>query len=94
MEDYSEEIEKLEQKLKTLKRKKKENDEMPYNHRLADMIHKLICHSNHTDGCGWHYESWSNIGTTRQRFLDKANEILQITTFTDVEPIIRILNKY
>jgi hypothetical protein len=38
---------------------------------------------NHTDGCGWHYESWSNLGTysSRLRYLEKAREILKDFTF-------------
>jgi hypothetical protein len=26
----------------------------PPEHQLARELHDLLCHWNHTDGCGWH----------------------------------------
>lgn len=41
---------------------------------LADILHELICHWNHTDGCSWFYESWDTLrpGSTRHEWLQKA----------------------
>ena len=33
--------------------------------QLADQLHEFLCHSNHTDGCSYHYESWENPGYTK-----------------------------
>jgi len=27
---------------------------------LADELHGLLCHNNHTDGCGWEYDNTPN----------------------------------
>ncbi len=44
---------------------------------LADILHELICHWNHTDGCGWFYEDWAALrpGSTRAGWLDKARKL-------------------
>jgi hypothetical protein len=43
---------------------------------LADLLHEKTCRFNHTDYCGWHYESWENPGYAKKRFLEKANDML------------------
>ena len=43
---------------------------------LADVLHSLRCHWNHTDGCSYLYESWDNIRSTRQSWLDKAQAMV------------------
>ena len=51
---------------------------------LAELIHDITCRENHTDGCGWHYESWERPGTVRLEYLVRANEVrvmLQDTRF-------------
>lgn len=49
---------------------------------LAILLHKLKCHSNHTDQCGWHYEvgkgdkhDWNC--HAHAEYLKKANKFLQ-----------------
>lgn len=56
-------------------------DELPEEHRIAINLHKLLCHWNHTDGCGWEYEGRKNSlgvyetdwnGHAHSRYLQKA----------------------
>jgi len=43
---------------------------------LADLIHNKVCVVNHTDGCGYFYESWENPGYARNYYYDRAQEML------------------
>lgn len=85
--DNSQKIVDLEKQLASLKAEQAEFDSLPEVNRLADLIHKKICRSNHTDACGWEYESWSKIGATRLSYVKKAEAILknvdyQLAVFT------------
>jgi len=73
----------LKQKVKDQENKIAEFKLMSDDKKLAEVLHEKQCHMNHTDGCGWHYESWSNLGTysSRLRYLEKAREILKDFTF-------------
>lgn len=48
----------------------------PEDIQLARQLHNLLCQWNHTDGCGWYYESknkkedWA--GQAHARYLSKA----------------------
>jgi hypothetical protein len=55
-------------------------------HKLAEELHKKLCHWNHTDGCSWGYEH--NYGSADYRFgheyahdqyLEKAQKIAAVT---------------
>ena len=91
MEDYDKKIEELEKEIKELKKKKTEFELMNDNERLAEILHSKLCRSNHTDGCGWYYESWENVGYARKQYLDKANGILAKTNFKTAKIIINEL---
>lgn len=43
---------------------------------MATALHDAFCHWNHTDGCGWLYESWLNPGHARRRYLEYAKQWL------------------
>ncbi len=49
-------------------------------HRVAISLHKMLCHHNHTDGCGWEYEmaggnhEWE--GHAHARYLIKAKKLV------------------
>lgn len=85
--DNSKKIAELENQLGILKKEQAEFDALPEVNRLAEIIHKKTCRFNHTDGCGWEYESWSKVGTTRLSYVKKAEAILknvdyQLAVFT------------
>lgn len=62
--------------------------------RLAEELHSVQCHINHTDGCGWFYEfsngeaNWS--GWAHARYLEKARKLLSEVS-DDPEEVIRIV---
>ena len=45
---------------------------------LATAIHAKMCHWNHIDQCGWHYEGWEKLQefSTKDGYLKKARTIL------------------
>lgn len=47
---------------------------------VADVLHEGLCRMNHTDGCGYEYESWSNVTNTsagsKVRWLSKARKVI------------------
>ena len=93
MKNYNKEIEELEVKLKLLKEEKKKFDLMQPNYQLAEILHEKLCHWNHTDGCGWYYEKWEGFGekSERQRYLDKANKILEGVSYKQAVHVIENL---
>ena len=50
------------------------------DHQLAKELHSMLCHLNHTDGCGWHYEyknkkdDWT--GYAHTEYLKKAQKLI------------------
>lgn len=47
--------------------------------RLAEVLHNIMCHWNHTDGCGWEYDTWDSVLTlnsARATYLIRARKVL------------------
>lgn len=44
--------------------------------QLAEGLHDMQCHLNHTDMCGWFYDNWTDRAGNRQRWVDKADAVL------------------
>jgi hypothetical protein len=47
---------------------------------LADAIHSKICHSNHTDGCGYEYEGrngFFNKSGSKAQYYQQAQNLVQ-----------------
>lgn len=85
------EIEGLVKNLTALKNKKAELLNLSDDKRLAEHLHEKVCNTNHTDGCGWHYESWSNMGFSRNYYLEKAINILKVTDIKTASNVINCL---
>lgn len=58
---------------------------LPHILQVADRLHDLMCHSNHTDECDWFYHTWSGkdntynileIGHAKKRYLDRAYSVV------------------
>ena len=48
---------------------------MTKEQQFAEMLHTRLCHSNHTDGCGWGYETdWKH--GVHLDYLERAKSIL------------------
>lgn len=61
--------------------------------RLAEALHDLQCHHNHTDMCDWYYDKWPNTRgqySARATYLRKAEKVRTLLpSFTD-EQIIEV----
>jgi len=88
--ENSEKIKELRAKADELEKLDKENSKLPEEYRLANIIHSKQCRWNHSDGCGWHYESWDKIGNSRQRYIDKAKVILVEVDFETAYKVISL----
>lgn len=58
----------------------------PDDIRLAEILHKKLCHWNHTDGCSWLYEKWSDAlrpQSVKKEYLDMSRKILQEFNIND-----------
>ena len=68
-----EELTKLQAQLEQLKSE-------PYEYQLARELHDKLCRWNHTDGCGWYYETkdgteiWT--GHAHDTYLAKARKLI------------------
>lgn len=91
LRNYDEEISKLEKELKDLKQEKLEYDLLSNDKKLAIAIHSVQCTWNHTDGCGWYYESWDNPSYSKKRYLEKANNMLEEMDFEQAMKVIKFM---
>lgn len=89
--DYTEKIKDLEKELADLKKRQKIEESLPPDKKLAELLHERLCILNHTDGCGWEYESWDNIGYSRKSYLDQAKKILKKTDYDTAIKVIKCL---
>lgn len=86
----TEKINKLKEEIASLEKEDKEYNALSVEQKVAEELHKKLCHWNHTDGCSWFYESWDkpSLNSTHGEYLKKAKNCLKITN-SDV--IINIL---
>ncbi len=47
-------------------------------YRVADELHKKMCHMNHTDMCDYYYGDWVNKTYARTEYLEKAQKMLWV----------------
>lgn len=86
IDSYRKEIEKLEAEQDRL-------DSLPADKRLAEQLHSAFCTWNHTDGCGWQYESWANPGRARTQWLKRAHAAMEEgITLEDIQKVKKILS--
>lgn len=75
-----EEIQKLQTELKNLEEQESALATLPFNQRLAVVLHESQCHSDHTEHCGWFYEVKKNVhdftGDSHSRWLQYANSFI------------------
>lgn len=82
MSDLECKITALQDELEDLRRQKAiedaENERLTPEQKLAVVMHEVMCHHNHTDGCGWYYETknrqhrWEGKGGAHDRWLGRA----------------------
>jgi hypothetical protein len=56
------------------------------------LIHSKQSHWNHTDGCGYFYESWKNPGYSRLEYLKKANTMLGVVDFETAFKVLKAMS--
>jgi len=75
----AEEIKKLEEKIAELKAADTAMAAMTPEQRFAISMHGILCHHNHTDGCGWFYEGSNGTddwgGQAHSRWLMSAKKV-------------------
>jgi hypothetical protein len=93
MADNSEKIKKLEDELAQAKKEQVEFNALTEEQRLAEIIHSKMCHWNHTDGCGWFYDKWSDNRHNgyRVEYLNKAIAILKQVNFETAKLVVNNL---
>lgn len=87
-------IERLKKELVQAEKEWKEEEAKTPEIRLADLIHKIRCNANHTDGCGWFYEKnddYLKHSTTRNHYYKQAVKIL---ANEDIDTVVRIISKF
>lgn len=73
---------------------KQYNESLPENKRMAILLHKFLCNSNHTDQCPWSYEisgiehDWTEFAHSRylkmaDKLLDKGVDIKTLAAVLD-----------
>lgn len=96
--NIDDEIKEKEEQLRELKlRKKKLEAKVEPRHEVAQMLHSLFCHSEHTESCGWFYEmedkidDWSR--STHGRYLDKADRFIRLLGIDQAKKALNALSK-
>ena len=65
----------------------------PEDIRLAELLHKRLCHSNHADACDWHYGDWERtpLMYSRAQYLEMAHRILEKFTYEEATSFVELL---
>ena len=67
-------------------------------HDIARLLHKKLCHYNHTDQCGWYYstlydglaDDWTSY--SHKEYLEKANRLIEAGfTLEDVKKFLEFI---
>lgn len=84
--DVVTEISRLEKEIERLKKQKQEFESLAPDIQLAQILHTLLCKSDHTDHCGWQYESndkYFSPNTAKNAWLTKARNLLDYRYTSD-----------
>lgn len=61
---------------------------------IADLIHDKNCHWNHTDGCGYFYDSWNDPGSSeldRRRAYNQAQIAFRLSKLKYPEELLKMI---
>lgn len=80
MSSYTDKIAALRREADEMEAAEQAFRDLPEDERLAITLHSLLCHWNHTDGCGWEYEGSGNKtdwnGWAHAEYLKKGRKLL------------------
>lgn len=91
IQNAKEEVRKAQEKLTRLEQDKRKFEGLSDEQRLAELIHDSQCRWNHTDGCGWFYESWDKPGYSRNEYVEKARNVLKEVPFAQAVKMIKLM---
>ena len=91
IQNAKDELRKAQEKLAKLEQDKKKFEGLSDEQRFGELIHVSQCRWNHTDGCGWYYESWDKHGYSRGEYLDKAIKILNEVPFAQAIKMVKLM---
>jgi hypothetical protein len=87
MSDRLERIAKLKKEIADLETAEKDKIALTIEHRIANVLHEIFCQWNHTDECGWFYETkwdsprtWGK-GTAHERYLHWSLRLISSVRF-------------
>jgi hypothetical protein len=89
--DIAKERERAQQALSSIATLEKLYAEHP-DMELAELLHNITCSANHTDGCGWLYESWEKPGSARLRYQERAQLLIKLCGLRASQIVLRQLN--
>lgn len=92
MQDLDKQIAETEKELGRLRARKQALDDLTPDKRLAELLHRTMCHYNHTDGCGWHYENWTDPRHARKQYLAMAQRLLKVVDEDTATKVVHALN--
>ena len=89
IEKLNQEIKKAQAELAIATAEKKRLDALGPAYALAEYLHSKTCTLNHTDACGWFYETWGQGEQwTKARYLTWAKRIIKAIDKLRTEPTI------
>ncbi|AGY46703.1 hypothetical protein BigBertha_195 [Bacillus phage BigBertha] len=79
----------LKAELEKLEKEQEEFNALSEDKQLAITLHELMCNWNHTDGCGWGYETnggthnWD--GYAHKKWLEHAQQLIKLCAWDNVD---------
>ena len=93
MSNLRRQIDEKKRELAELQRKLAKHTELTQAQQLAEELHSIRCHKDHTEGCTWHYENWETStapSNVRERYRQAAEQMLSITDFGTITSLFNI----
>ena len=98
MNQIDKKIAELQKEINELKAQKVALAELTDEKKLAIVLHDVLCHSNHTDGCDWFYFENKGIhkweGYAQSHYLALAGVLLVKHKAEDIENILKIIKNH
>jgi len=95
--NIDDQIKKAEAELERLKAKKEDQVKFKLTSamKLADIMHSTFCHHNDIDQCGYEYEEWGAPSYSKKKYLELAEQVLQVVDFETASSIFQLfIGKY
>lgn len=81
----------LKEQLAAVEAEIRRQDGLPEVERLAEHIHKKMCHFEHTEACGWYYEDNDWTKWAHARYLEQAKKVLTVADYKQAVDLIDVL---